>query len=159
MFPLLVGNLGSVSKTAWGSVWVHHLSLSSGPLTKWRSPDLEFRATAEMVIRQWRSGSVFFPTAHLHISTNKCSLTYINKQWKTGLATAGMKICGNSRWNSGDELKLYLRRTGSTLGTAGSKICYILCQFLVYSWTSETGSDWISPPKMWTHLCFVCVKT
>ena len=37
------------------------------------------------------------------------------KQKKTESATAGMKISGGLQQNSGDELKLYLSRTGSTL--------------------------------------------
>ena len=41
------------------------------------------------------------------------SFAYINKQSKTELATAGMKIGSGLQWNWGCELKLYLGCTGS----------------------------------------------
>ena len=83
---------------SWGRVWVHHPSLSSGPPPKQWSA---VAATAEMAIGCSMKKSQ--TNAHLHI----------NKQWKTGPATAWMKIGGGFQQNPGDELKLYLRHTGS----------------------------------------------
>ena len=79
-----------------GRVWVHHLSLSSGPLLE--------RWSAVAATTNHCSSSGFFPATHLHTQTKK----------KPGSATAGMKMCGGLWQNSGGELKLYLGCTEST---------------------------------------------
>ena len=89
-----------------GSIKLIRKKVSSISFRRSCIPEVEF----EFII--WVSSEAtagFHSAAHLHI----------NKQWKTGSATARMKISSGFRGNSGDELKLYLscfRNTSFRIG-------------------------------------------
>ena len=92
----------------WGGSWRLEVKFefitwgSSDAIAKLRSGSgWPKKATA-----YYHFSSSFFPVADLHI---------INKQWKTGLATARIKISGGYQRNSGGELKLYLRCFRNTI--------------------------------------------